>query len=322
MTDTCRGIDVSSHQGDQDWSVHKENGVVFAFAKASEGQRSRDGQFSTHIRGIRESGLVPGAYHFGWPNQPVEAEVSNYVAAVRPYSGSGFVHWLDLERYPDGRNYSGVSDVQIRSWAEQWVSLVGKAFPDQRVGVYSSGTDIGRGRVPEDVPLWYPEYPGASVNTYAEAEKTVQPTVSGRRPLFWQFTSDPATGPNLDLNICYLSAAALRDWAAGSEGDDMPTASEIAESVWSKDGEVNAARPPYANADYASNPSWSAGYALQASVEAAREAASRAKECENTLNKVLSILSGSSGPTDAQLTAAAQAGAQAALKVLGTKLSG
>jgi len=153
MTDTCRGIDVSSHQGDQDWSVHKENGVVFAFAKASEGQRSRDGQFSTHIRGIRESGLVPGAYHFGWPNQPVEAEVSNYVAAVRPYSGSGFVHWLDLERYPDGRNYSGVSDVQIRSWAEQWVSLVGKAFPDQRVGAYSSGTDIGRGRVPEDVPL-------------------------------------------------------------------------------------------------------------------------------------------------------------------------
>lgn len=93
----------------------------------------------------------------------------------------------------------------------------------------------------------------------------------------------------------------------GPEGDDMPTVDEIANAVvsklWSKDGTIPAARPPYANADYESNPSWTAGYALQAAVEAAREAAAK------TL-------------TDDQIKEAGAAGAEAALRILAERLSG
>lgn len=141
---TCRGIDVSAYQSPQDWAVRKTEGVVFAFAKASEGQTSRDDRFDAHIRGIIAAGLVPGAYHFAWPTQDPAREAANYIAAVKPYARPGFVHWLDLERYSDGRNYRGKSDAQIREWVTTWLAAVRTAFPGQRVGVYTSVSGVSQ----------------------------------------------------------------------------------------------------------------------------------------------------------------------------------
>lgn len=211
MTAMSRGIDVSAYQSKQDWKKLKAEGISFAFAKASEGQMSRDGRFATHITGIKAAGLVPGAYHFGWPNQDVAKEAANYIAAVKAHAGKGFVHWLDLERYSDGRNYRGRSNTQIAAWAKRWIELVQKAFPGQRVGIYTSGDDIANGHAPASAPLWYPAYKwGYQTVSYAKAEATARPAPSGRKPLFWQFTSTP-----IDRSICYLSPAELRAWAQG-----------------------------------------------------------------------------------------------------------
>jgi len=220
---TCRGIDVSAFQGTQDWAAHRRDGVVFAFAKASEGQRSRDDRFVAHIRGIKNNGLVPGAYHFGWPAQDAAVEAANYIGAVRAYAGRGFCHWLDLERYPDGRNYRGQSNAEIRAWVTKWIALVSGAFPGQRVGVYTSASDLQAGHVPPGVPLWYPAYPWGAA-PYSQAEAADRPNPAGRGPLFWQFTSQP-----IDRSICYLSAAQLRAWAAGTtEEDDVALTAEQA----------------------------------------------------------------------------------------------
>jgi GH25 family lysozyme M1 (1,4-beta-N-acetylmuramidase) len=210
----CRGIDISDYQHTQNWADLKADGVVFAMAKASEGQHSRDNRFATHISGIKENGLVPGAYHFGWPNQDVHAEAENYVGAVKSHAGNGFTHWLDLERYSDGRNYSGRGNTQIHDWAQRWIQLVQQAFPGQRVGIYTSGDDIAKGHAPSGVPLWYPRYPWTGPAGYAKAEAASRPEPSGRQVLFWQFTSTP-----IDRNLCYMSAAELRAWA-GAEGSD------------------------------------------------------------------------------------------------------
>ncbi|MEU7340536.1 glycoside hydrolase family 25 protein [Streptomyces sp. NPDC007074] len=213
MTSTSRGIDVSAYQAVQDWPALKNRGLAFAFAKATEGQTSRDGRFATHIKGIKAAGLVPGAYHFAWPNQDAAKEAANYVAAVKPYAGTGFLHWLDLERYSDGRNYKGRTAAQIKAYATAWVAAVQKAFPGQRVGIYTSATDIAAGHVPSGVPLWYPAYPGSRVDTFAEAEAASKPAPSGRAVTIWQFTSTPAKGPRVDSNLAYLSPDALRTWA-------------------------------------------------------------------------------------------------------------
>ncbi|MFF3450521.1 glycoside hydrolase family 25 protein [Streptomyces sp. NPDC002667] len=219
---TCRGIDLSVFQGAQDWTARKAEGVVFAFAKASEGEHTHDAHFALHIKGAVEAGLVPGAYHFAWPNQDVAAEAANYIAAVAPYAGPDFVHWLDLERRSDGANYAGVTAAGIRAYATAWVAKVEAAFPGRRVGVYTSASDLAAGHAPAGVPLWYPAYPWSGAATYAQAEAHTKPEPSGRAPLFWQFTSTP-----LDRSICYLSESALRAWAAGTETDMALTTDDI-----------------------------------------------------------------------------------------------
>lgn len=222
MANTCRGIDVSSYQNTQDWAARKDEGVVFAFAKASEGQHTRDAKFATHITGIVKAGLVPGAYHYGWPNQDVALEAANYIAAVKPYVRPGFVHWLDLERRSDGANYAGRSATQIKAWAVRWLALVGEAFPGQRVGVYTSGDDLSKGHVPAGTTIWYPAYTwGYTAVSYAKAEAAARPHPAGWSPLFWQFTSTP-----LDRSLCYLSPADLRAWANPEEDDVTLTADD------------------------------------------------------------------------------------------------
>lgn len=216
---TCRGIDVSVYQGAQDWAARKAEGVVFAFAKASEGQHTHDAHFATHITGIKNAGLIPGAYHFAWPNQDVALEAANYIAAVRSYAGKGFCHWLDLERRSDGANYKGCTAAGILAWVTKWLHLVAEAFPGQRVGVYPSGDDLAAGHVPAGTTIWYPAYPwGYTAVDYAKAEAVARPKPSGWAPLLWQFTSTP-----IDRSIAYLSAADLRAWAAGTvpQEDDM-----------------------------------------------------------------------------------------------------
>jgi GH25 family lysozyme M1 (1,4-beta-N-acetylmuramidase) len=245
-------MDVSVYQGPQDWPALKAGGLAFAFAKASEGEHSRDNHFVQHITGIKAAGLVPGAYHFGWPTQDVAAEAANYIAAVKPYAGPGFIHWLDLERRTDGANYKGRSASQIRAWAAKWLALVAAAFPGQRVGSYTSKSDLAAGHLPTGVPLWYPAYPGTSVDEYAEAEAAPRPKPSGWTPLIWQFTSNPRTGPNLDLNICYLSPTELRTWANPQENTVTLTAQETHDAVWKIDDLAAPADAP----DAKTNPTW------------------------------------------------------------------
>ncbi len=223
---TCRGIDVSAYQGTQDWTAWKKQGVVFAFAKASEGQSTHDPKFATHIKGIKAADLVPGGYHFAWPNQDPRKEAANYIAAVKGVAGKGFCHWLDLERYSDGRNYRGKSDAQIRDWVTTWLAAVRTAFPGQRVGVYTSADDLAKGHVPSGTPLWYPAYPGSSVDTFTEAEGHSKPKPSGWTPLIWQFTSDPAGPTRIDQSIAYMFAADFRAWAGSASAPAPKPASK------------------------------------------------------------------------------------------------
>lgn len=212
---TSRGLDVSSYQGSQNWKSLAKGGLTFAFAKASEGEHTKDGAFGSHIAGIIGAGLVPGAYHFGWPNQNAATEAANYIAPVRSHARRGFVHILDLERRSDNANYAGRTAAQIRAYGSAWITAVQKAFPGQRVGVYTSASDLTAKHLPANAAfLWYPAYPSGEMS-YAEAEKHARPAPSGHHPLFWQFTSTP-----LDRSLAYLSPADLRTWAAGNDPED------------------------------------------------------------------------------------------------------
>ncbi|MFI5685916.1 glycoside hydrolase family 25 protein [Streptomyces sp. NPDC051636] len=317
MVATCRGMDVSAYQGTQDWGALRQSGLVFAFAKATEGTRTVDPKYATHIKGILAAGLVAGSYHFAWPNQDPKAEAAHYIATVKPYAKPGYTHWLDLERYSDGRNYAGRNNAEIRAWATTWIATVQAAYPGQRVGIYTSADDIAAGRAPADAPLWYPAYPWGAA-AYSRAEAASQPRPSGRMPLIWQFTSQP-----VDRSIAYMSEADFRAWAAGSathtEEKDMQPTDQItvpdwAKTTWPKDKGLADGKMQVQTA-LASGYAHARKAAEQTTAILAQLGAQAA-----TIDKLVTALGAGSGLTAAEIQAAAEAGAKAALAQLGDAL--
>ncbi|WNI16606.1 GH25 family lysozyme [Actinacidiphila sp. ITFR-21] len=208
-------VDVSGNQpAHQNWAGF---GVHMGIAKASEGQRTKDAWFARHIADIKAAGLVPGAYHFAWPNQSETVEAANYIETVRPFATAGrFVHALDLEPYPNGaKNYTGATDAEIHAYATAWVAAVKRAFPGQRVLCYTPRATAARHYPANADGYWYPAYP-VQGRTFAQAAALPKPMIDA--PLWgWQFTSVPR-----DQTVIYMSPADLRTWAAGT----IPTIQE------------------------------------------------------------------------------------------------
>lgn len=61
---TVKGIDISAHNGDIDFSRVAADGIDFAIIKATEGTDFKDRKFVDNIRQARQAGLRTGAYHF------------------------------------------------------------------------------------------------------------------------------------------------------------------------------------------------------------------------------------------------------------------
>ena len=58
-----RGIDVSAHNGDIDFSAVAASGIDFVWIKASEGETVRDSRFADNFAAATAAGLRVGAYH-------------------------------------------------------------------------------------------------------------------------------------------------------------------------------------------------------------------------------------------------------------------
>lgn len=69
------GIDISHHQGEIDWEVLRNNGMIdkypvrFVMIKATEGASNLDRRFKENFHQAREYGFVRGAYHSGAPRR-------------------------------------------------------------------------------------------------------------------------------------------------------------------------------------------------------------------------------------------------------------
>ena len=59
-----RGIDISAHNGEIDFSKVAESGIDFVFIKATEGGDFNDRNFKKNYEGARKAGLHTGVYHF------------------------------------------------------------------------------------------------------------------------------------------------------------------------------------------------------------------------------------------------------------------
>ncbi|WP_027941501.1 lysozyme [Amycolatopsis taiwanensis] len=103
-TATVRGIDVSGHQGNVNWTDNWNQGTRFAYVKATEGTYYTNPYFGQQYNGSYDVGMIRGAYHFAVPNGGSGAAQANYFLA----HGGG---WS-----PDGKTLPGALDMEYNPY--------------------------------------------------------------------------------------------------------------------------------------------------------------------------------------------------------------
>lgn len=91
------GIDVSLNQPQVDWAAVAAAGNAFAFARATIGGHQVDSLFSAHWQGIKDAGMVRGAYHFFWPLTSWQDQAENFIKTLGALEVGDFPPVLDLE---------------------------------------------------------------------------------------------------------------------------------------------------------------------------------------------------------------------------------
>ncbi len=155
------GIDVSHFQHDVNWELVQKDGVMFAMAKASEGITSIDPNFQKNWKGIKNQGLIRGAYHFFIAGDAAEAQAETYLKVVGELEKYDLPPVLDVER--GGYSHARQKRVTVSEFQKSvlnWLKIVeertgkrpiiytGKRFADEFLRSYKFRT----------YKLWIAEY--------------------------------------------------------------------------------------------------------------------------------------------------------------------
>jgi GH25 family lysozyme M1 (1,4-beta-N-acetylmuramidase) len=92
-----KGIDVSSYQGNIDWAQVAGSGIKWAYAKATENLSYQDAYFNHNWSGMKNNGVVRGAYHFFHPNVSGKQQADYYLNFVGTLSAGDLPPMLDWE---------------------------------------------------------------------------------------------------------------------------------------------------------------------------------------------------------------------------------
>lgn len=130
-TEVTYGIDVSHHNGVVNWPLVATQ-CRYGFAKATEGTGWKDPQFDRNYQGIRDAGLIRGAYAFARPSKraggsesaivkDAEAEANWYLEVVGTDRKRTFPAVLYLEWSKRSR---GIKTEELIEWALTWLERV------------------------------------------------------------------------------------------------------------------------------------------------------------------------------------------------------
>ncbi len=198
------GIDVSHYQGQIDWEKAKDQGVDFAFIKATEGSSHVDSQFQTSWQQTQDAEVLAGAYHFFSFDSPGATQAELYMETVGDLSGR-LVPVIDAEYYGDKRLHPPDRD-RISGELQRLLDILEEYYGKK--------------------PLIYTTYP--FYRQYLEGEFDAYPLWIrnvyyppfdiGREWQFWQYSDrgeSPGTGGQekyVDLNVFCGDREALEEF--------------------------------------------------------------------------------------------------------------
>jgi GH25 family lysozyme M1 (1,4-beta-N-acetylmuramidase) len=123
---TILGIDVSNWQGTINWTEVAGDGVIFAWAKATEGLSVTDAYYLDNAQNGVAAGVYMGAYHFAHPDDnPTVADAADeanyFLSLAQPYIIScELPPALDYETDVSG----SMTSADQEAWIESWMNTV------------------------------------------------------------------------------------------------------------------------------------------------------------------------------------------------------
>lgn len=93
-----KGIDVSSYQGEINWSQIEEQAIDFVFIKATEGSSFVDEKYSYNWEEAMKTNLRVGAYHFFSYDSSGKTQAENFINTV-PKENTSLPPVIDVEFY-------------------------------------------------------------------------------------------------------------------------------------------------------------------------------------------------------------------------------
>jgi lysozyme len=147
------GIDVSDYQGNVVWYTVANDGISYAFAKATEGVTFVADTFSANWTGMKSAGIIRGAYHFFRPQSDAKAQAENFLNVVKFAPG-------DLPPVLDIESTGGMSTSTIVAGMTTWISIVEQATKRKPIIYTYPGfwDNLGGPRNFVNYPLWIAHY--------------------------------------------------------------------------------------------------------------------------------------------------------------------
>ena len=133
-----KGIDVSSYQGNPDWSKVSNSGIKFAILRIQQ-KSGTDASFEHNYKGCKSNGILIGGYKYSYALTPAQAidEAENLISVLGG-RGLDFPVFYDLE-------WS-----QQRSLGKQAIENIAVAFLTRikkagyKVGIYCTSRDYNK----------------------------------------------------------------------------------------------------------------------------------------------------------------------------------
>jgi lysozyme len=113
------GIDVSHHQGSIDWQRVANDGISFAYIKASEGATFTDPRFAENWLGADGAGLDRGAYHFFSLCSPGGQQASNFLRFIPTRLELPPAVDLELSPHCSARPTAGELRIELQTFLRQ-----------------------------------------------------------------------------------------------------------------------------------------------------------------------------------------------------------
>ena len=208
------GVDVSSYQGNVNWSAAWNQGSRFAYTKATEATSYKNPYYSQQYTGSASAGMVRGAYHFAIPSISSGAAQANYFinnGGGWSADGKTLPPLLDVEYNPYsslGNSCYNMSTTAMVNWIRDFSNTM--LDRTGRVPMIYTTTDwwnrcTGNSTAFANHPLHIASYNNVGAGTLPSGWNKYS---------LWQYTSEgPVVG---DWNVWNGSASALASFTRNS----------------------------------------------------------------------------------------------------------